>query len=75
MSRVVPHLMVERGGESRCSSGSLESSCPSSAEVIEDTEDFIQQQGLYCLVSAVDRFLYFIDFLYNYGWIDFLIYF
>ena len=40
------------------SSGSLEGGCPSSAEVIEDTEDFIQFKGLYSLFSAVERFPY-----------------
>ena len=41
MSRVVTHLRGERGGVSCFSSGYLEGGCPSSAEVIEDTEDFI----------------------------------
>ena len=45
------------------SSGSLEGGCPSSVEVIEDTEDFIQFDGLYSLFSAVERFLYLRDFL------------
>ena len=37
------------------SSGSLEGGCPSSAEVIEDNEDFFQLEGLYSLFSAVER--------------------
>ena len=40
------------------SSGSLEGGCPSSAEVIEDTEDFIQFKGLYSLFTAFERFTY-----------------
>ena len=44
------------------SSGSLEGGCPSSAEVIEDTEDFIQFEGLYSLFSEVERFTYLRDF-------------
>ena len=39
------------------SSGSLEGGCPSSAVVIEDTEDLIQFEGLYSLFSPVERFL------------------
>ena len=46
VSRVVPHLRGERGWVSCYSSGSMEGGCPTSAEVIEDTEDFIQLQGL-----------------------------
>ena len=46
------------------SSGSLEGGCPSSAEVIEDTEDFNQFDSLYSLFSAVERFLYLRDFFY-----------
>ena len=49
------------------SSGSLEGGCPSSAEVIEDTVDFIQFEGLYSLFSAVERFTYLRDFLF---WFD-----
>ena len=45
------------------SSGSLEGVCPSSVEGIEDTEDFIQFDGLYSRFSAVERFLYLRDFL------------
>ena len=44
------------------SSGSLEGGCPSSAEVIEDTEDFIQFEDLYSLLFAVERFTYLRDF-------------
>ena len=46
--------------------GSLEGGCPSSAEVIKDTE------GFYSLFSAVERFTYLIDFLNYFGLIDFL---
>ena len=46
VSRVVPHLRGDRGSVSCHSPSSLEGGCPSSAEVIEDTEDFIQLQGL-----------------------------
>ena len=53
------------------SSGSLEGGCPSSAEVIEDTEDFIQFEGLYSLFSAVERFTYLRDFSNYFGFIDF----
>ena len=63
VSRAAPHLRVERGGVSCHSSGSLEGGCPSSAEVIEDTEDFIQFDGLYSLNSAIERFPYLRDFL------------
>ena len=49
------------------SSGSLEGGCPSSAEVIEDTEDFIQFEGLYSLFSAVERFTYLRDFSNYFG--------
>ena len=34
------------------SSGSLEGGCPSSAEVIEDTEDFVYYSGFYSLFSV-----------------------
>ena len=44
--RVVPHIRCERGWVSCHSSGSLEGGCPSSAEVIKDTEDCIQLQRL-----------------------------
>ena len=71
MSRVVPHLMNERGGVSCHSSGSLEAGCPSSAEVIEDTEDCIQFEGLYSLFSAVERFTCLRYFLNYFGLIDF----
>ena len=54
------------------SSGSLEGGCPTSAEVIEDTEDFIQFEGLYSLFSAIERFLYLRDFLNYFCFIDFL---
>ena len=54
------------------SSGSLEGGCPSSAEVIEDTEDFIQSEGLYSLFTAFERFPYLRDFLNYFGLIDFL---
>ena len=57
MSRVVPHLRDETG--SCHSSGLLEGHHPSSAEVIEDTEDFIQFPGIHSLFSAVNRLLYF----------------
>ena len=43
------------------SSGSLEGGCPSSTEVFEGTEDFIQFEGLHSLFSAVERFLYLRD--------------
>ena len=46
--------------------------CPSSAEVIEDTEDFLQFEGLYSLFSAVEGFLYLRDFLNYFGLRDFL---
>ena len=49
------------------SSGSLEGGCPSSREVIEDTEDFIQFEGLYSLFSAVERFTYLRDFSNYFG--------
>ena len=52
------------------SSGSLEGGCPSSAEVIEDTEDFFQFEGLYSLFSAVEIFTYLRDFLNYFGLID-----
>ena len=71
MSRVVHHLRGERGYVSWHSSGSLEGGCPSSAEVIEDTEDFIQFEGLYSLNSAVERYPYLRDFLNHFGLIDF----
>ena len=70
MSRVVPHLRGERGRVSCHSSGSLEGGCPSSAEVIEDTEDFIQIQGLYSLFTAFERFLNLRDFLNSFNLID-----
>ena len=54
------------------SSGSLEGGCPSSAEVIEDTEDFFQFEGLYSLFSAVERFPYLRDFLNHFSLKDFL---
>ena len=54
-------------------SGSLKAGCPSLAEVIEDTEDFIQLEGLYSLFSAVERFLYLRDFLNYFCFIDFFI--
>ena len=54
---IVPHLRGERGRVSCHSSGSLEGGGPSSAEVIEDTEDFFQIQGLYSLFTAFERFL------------------
>ena len=57
VSKVVPHLRGERGCLSCPSFGSLEEGCPSSAEVIEDTDDFIQFEGLYSLFFAVERFL------------------
>ena len=55
------------------SSGSLEGGYLSSAEVIEDTEDFIQFEGLHSLFFAVERFLYLRDFLNNFGLKDFVI--
>ena len=63
MSRVVPHLRGERGHVSCHSSISLEKGCPSWAEVIEDTEDFFQFEGLYSLFSAVEIFWLLRDFL------------
>ena len=71
MSRVVHHLLGER--VSCHSSGSLEGGCPSSAEVIENTEGFIQFDGLYSSFSAVERFLYLRDFLNYFCFIDFFI--
>ena len=53
------------------SSGSLEVGCPSSAEVIEDTEDFIQFDGLYSLFTVFEIFLYLRDFLNSFDLIDF----
>ena len=53
------------------SSGSLEGGCPSSAEVIEDTEDFIQFEDLYSLLFAVERFTYLRDFSNYFCLIDF----
>ena len=53
------------------SSGSLEGGCPSSAEVIEDTEDFLQFEGLYSLFSAVERFTYLRDISNYFGLINF----
>ena len=69
MSRVVHHLLGER--VSCHSSGSLEGGCPSSAEVIENTEGFIQFDGLYSSFSAVERFLYLRDFLNYFCFIGF----
>ena len=73
VSRVVPHLRGERGRVSCHYSGSLESGCPSSAEVIMDTEDFLQFQGLYSLLTAFERFLYLRDFLNSFGLMDIFI--
>ena len=53
------------------SSGSLEGGCPSSAEVIEDTEDFIQFEGLYSLLFAFKRFTYLRHFSNYFCLIDF----
>ena len=53
------------------SSGSLEGGCPSSAEVIEDTEDFIQFEDLYSRLFAVERFTYLRDFSNYFCLIDF----
>ena len=53
------------------SSGSLDGGCPSSAEVIEDTEDFIQFEDLYSLLFAVERFTYLRDFSNRFCLIDF----
>ena len=55
------------------SSGSLEGGCPSSAEIIEDTEDFIQFERLYSLFSIVERFLCLRDSLTYFGLIGFLL--
>ena len=47
------------------SSGSLEGCCPFSAEVIEDTEDFVYYSGFYSLFSEpTDLLLMFERFLY-----------
>ena len=73
MSRGVPHLVGERGGVSCHSSGSLEGGCPSSAEVIVDTEDVIQFEGLNSLFTAFERFPYLRDFLNYFGLIDFFL--
>ena len=69
MSRVVSHLRGERGRVSCHSSGSLEWGCPSSAEVIEDTEDFIQFEGLYSRYTVFETFPYLRDFL-KFFWFD-----
>ena len=53
------------------SSGSLEGGCPSSAEVIEDTEDFIQFKDLYSRLFAVARFIYLRDFSNYFCLIDY----
>ena len=72
-SRVVPHLSGERGRVSCHSSGSLEEGGSHFlAEAIEDTEDFIQFEGLYCLFIAF-RFTYLIGILNSLGLLDFLI--
>ena len=60
----------EKGRVSCHTSGSLEGGCPSSAEVIEDTEDFIQFEGLYSLFTAFERFPYLRYFLNAFGLID-----
>ena len=52
------------------SSGSLKGGFLSSVEVIEDTEDFIQFEDLYSLLSAVERFTYLRDFSNYFGLID-----
>ena len=57
------------------SSGSLEEGCPFTADVIEDTEDFFQYEGLHSLFSAVERFLHLRDFLNYFGLTDFWFYF
>ena len=58
-----PPLRV-RGGEFSCHSpSSLEGGSSSSAEIIEDAEDFIQFEGLYSVNSAVGKFPYLRDFL------------
>ena len=49
------------------SSGSLEGGCPYLAEVIKDTEDLIQFDGLYRPFCAVERFLYLRDLLNYFG--------
>ena len=70
VSWVVPHLRGESGQVSCHSSGSLEGGCPFLAEVIEDTEAFIQFEGLYSSFSAVDRFMYLRDFFKYFGLIN-----
>ena len=50
------------------SSGSLEGGCPSSTEVIEDTEG-LYNPGFF----AVERFMYLRDFLNYFGLIDLFI--
>ena len=71
VKRVVPHLRGERGWVSH-SSGSLERGCLSSAEVIKNTEEFIQFQGLILSVfwsweiSVFEWFLYLRDFFYHF---------
>ena len=55
------------------SSGSLEGGWPSSAEVIEETQDCIQFEGFYSLFAAFERFTYLRDFL-NYILVDRLVY-
>ena len=67
VSRVVTHLRGERGLVSCHSSGSLEGGCPSSAKVIEDTEEFIQFEGLHSLFTAVEKFPYMRDMLNYFG--------
>ena len=59
---VVPHLRGERGSVSCHSSISLDGGCHSSAEIIEDSKDFIQFEGLYSLFSVFERFLEFFWF-------------
>ena len=54
------------------SSGSLKGGFPSSAEVIEDTEDFIQFEDLDSPLFAVKRFTYLRDFSNYFGLRDFL---
>ena len=57
---------------SRHSSSSLEGGCHSSADVIEDTENCIQFEGLYSLFTAFEKFTYLRDFLLSFGLFDFL---
>ena len=55
------------------SSGSLEGGHPSSAEVIEDTEDFVYYSGFYSVFPVPKDLLYMFQRFLNKGLRDFLI--